>query len=87
MEANDVLAVVGMLEEYMPVVEKAVPLIARAGTEIKPLLESMTDTLVDLQIRSIKRYQEAGMSREEAILLSINAKFSLLEASKNMKKN
>ena len=87
MNANDVFELVEMMGEYLPVVKKATPLLIKAGKEINPLLESMTDAFVDLTVRSIKRYEAAGMSRKEAILLSLNAKVAINDALKSMKRN
>ena len=87
MTADKVLEVVGMIEEYLLVAEKVVPLVAQTGKKIKPLLESLTDTTVDLTIRAVMRYEKAGMTREEAILLSLSTKIAIKEATKNMKKS
>lgn len=83
MEANEILAVVGAFEEYMPVVEKVVPLIGKAGSELRPLIEQLTDFSVDMQLRAITRYENAGMSREQAVLLTINTKAAVIDALKN----
>lgn len=51
--------------------------------EMSNYVDRLSDGVVDLKIRQIARYQAAGYTREEAILMTIDTTQSLREAFKN----
>ena len=77
MEVQDLIVLVQLIE-------KVIPLIQELGKETKPLLESFSDAVVDLQVRAFNRYLDSGMSREEAMLLVLDSKFALGKISGNL---
>ena len=86
MKAQDLIALAELVENYLPLTEKLIPLIQEVGKETKPLLENLSDAIVDLQIRAFNRYLDSGMSREEAMLFVIDSRIALEKITEGLKK-
>ena len=86
LKPSDAIEIVEIAEEYFPVVKKAIPLIKKLGKEFKPLMDALSDNFVDSNVRCIKRYQDNGFTRDEAILMTISTRVSIQEAVRNMNK-
>jgi hypothetical protein len=84
MNTGEILEIVTALDEFTKVIKTVRPTIIDFGNEIKPIIESFSNTLVDFNVNAITRYREHGFTKEEAILLTLNTKFSIMEAFKNM---
>lgn len=54
--------------------------------ELYPYVERMVDGITDLKIRSIKRYEEEGFSREHAIFLTASTHIGMMKSLKEMSK-
>ena len=86
MKATEILEIVSEAAEFMPIVRAMVPLVMEAGGEIKPVMESLIDGLVDLQVRAFDRYVKAGMTRGEALTMCVSTKVAF-EQLNNSKKS
>ena len=85
MDAKEILELVAEGEEYLPILKEAIPLIQKAGVEIRPLLEGLIDNTVDLQVRAFKRYIDNDLTREEALVMCINSKLGIERAGRQKK--
>jgi hypothetical protein len=56
-------------ELYRPIVQKAAAAIKSYGPEIKDLFSGIALGLADIKIETIKKYEDAGFTRDEAISL------------------
>lgn len=79
---QEILGLIQNAEMYRPVVQGVLNAAKSYGPELKDLLSTINNGLVDLRIEAIARYQAAGFTREEAILMSINTSHALSEAIK-----
>lgn len=80
---NSIVTLIDSADEIIGLVEKSIPHINKLGSLISPILKNWTIALVDLTDLGIKRYEELGYTREEAIKLTMYNKLSLLELGKN----
>lgn len=84
-EAAVILEIV-KVKEYLLILKDAQPLLFEVGTSMKPIAEALVDLIADLNIQSIKRYQEKGdLSRNEAILLTLDSKAALIDLVSKIK--
>lgn len=86
MNTEDIEGITEVIKEYLPVVRKVIPLIAELKDDLKPLINDFSDYLVDLQLRSLRRFKDAGLDHDDAMKLVLNQKISLADALNNMKK-
>ena len=84
MNPKEILALAMQAEELRPMVEEVLKALKSYGPELKGLFSDLNDGLTDLKIATIKRYQDAGFTREEAILLTCDQWAQLV---KNMNSN
>jgi len=71
-------------KEFKPVVEQGMAVLKEYTPYLRELYESLADFGVEQTDRSIQKFGEYGYTREEAILLTINLKLGVKEASDRM---
>ena len=81
---EELLDALTMAKEFKPVVEKGMVALKEYTPYLRELCESLADFGVEQTDRSIKKFEEYGYTREEAILLTINLKLGAKEASDRM---
>jgi hypothetical protein len=90
MNAKEAVEMFTEINEIIELVKTLRPSVYSFGREIKPIIESFTDSVVDMNARAIRRYETVhGFTREEAILLTLDVRTSLyksLEKTDNSKK-
>lgn len=85
MSPEEISEVLGVIKEYLPLLKVLDPLVREAGTAIRPLADSLTDSMVDITDRAIKRYVDKGYTKSEAMeLLAINHR-TLISSMSNVK--
>ena len=80
MKANDIKEIFDDIDTYKSIFE----IMIRESTVY---FDRFADYITDTKIKQIKRYEEAGFSREEAILLTIDSANSIIKALNNIKNN
>ena len=80
MKANDIKEIFDDIDTYKSIFE----IMIRESTVY---FDRFADYITDTKIKQIKRYKEAGFSREEAILLTIDSANSIIKALNNIKNN
>ncbi|MFH1952535.1 MAG: hypothetical protein ABIL06_13060 [Pseudomonadota bacterium] len=68
------------VDQFRPLVTMILDTLKSFGPELKQIPESIVLWGIDLKIAMIKRIEDAGFSREEAILLVIDFRLALQEA-------
>ena len=72
-----------LVEEYMPVIQAILPKLKMLGGELMPLMEDLTDTMVDLQLRALDRYMNKGLRFDDAMKLVLSHKIALIDLANN----
>lgn len=85
-EIAKILAVADELDELKPSVVRIIQHVASYGPELSDFLEKMSFGLVDIKMKTIKRYEDGGFTRQEAIILTLSDIKGAMEAMKNNKK-
>lgn len=80
MKANDIKEIFDDIDTYKSIFE----IMIRESTVY---VDRLADYITDTKIKQIKRYQDAGFSREEAILLVIDSANSISKSLNNIKNN
>lgn len=70
MELQEIIEIVQGGKEFKPQVQEIVEILLSYSKEIKQVMDALMDGIVNLKIRSIEKFEKAGYSRKEAILLS-----------------
>jgi hypothetical protein len=76
-ELEDAVEMIKLAGDMEPLAGPVVDAVLKYGPHFYRLLEAAQDGLVDLQVRAIKRYEDAGFSRDDAILLNLNTRLAL----------
>ena len=71
-ELTEIIGMIGMLDELKPVVQTAIKSLQAYGPELKELFGGMQRGLIDMRIDSIRRYQEAGFTIDQAIDMTMD---------------
>jgi len=58
-------------EEFRPLINKAVKMLKSFRPELAEIPELLSDWIVDKLIRAVKRYEEAGFNRQDAITMTL----------------
>lgn len=84
------LSLIEDAEEFRPLVKLTVEKVLSFGPEVKPLFEATGNYLIERRIDSIRKFEAAGFSREEAILLTLDqsvARNKLINMMSNSEKS
>ena len=79
-ELTEIIGMIGMLHELRPVVQVAIKSLQVYGPELKELFGGMQRGLIDMRIDSIRRYQEAGFTIDQAIDMTMDEWFAYRRA-------
>lgn len=76
MKTNEFLEIANFItesqEEIKPMIAQVVEAVNGILPEIKPQIERLQDYAVDIHLRAIKRIEDAGFSRSDAIQIAGN---------------
>ena len=82
LSAEELAQLVGYIElarEFKPVAVQAVDVLFEYAPEIRRLVSSVSDGVVDMTVRAINRYMDQGFTKEEAMYLTTMNKDNLRE--------
>ena len=68
-----------LAKSFAPLADEALEVVFAYGPTLRKLMDSIADYQVFRTTLTIKQFEALGMSREEAIMLTINNKISLQE--------
>ena len=80
---DTIMSMVEMSENFKPVVSSVVDTIQEHSKILKPLIDSLIDYTIESKIKTIEAFQNAGFTKQEAILLSIDQSATLSKALTN----
>jgi len=72
MDRDDVRGIMELMdtaEEFRPAIKKGIEILQSYGPEASILFNMLMDGAVDVKIRMIHRFEDAGFEREDAIKL------------------
>ena len=84
-EIADVLELLDDVNEFKPLVGKITKVLIEYGGEFKELFDAIQDRIVDSRIRIIRKYQDSGFTKEEAILFTLDSNVALRTYLENIK--
>lgn len=84
MDAKLIAALMEQEAEIRPVIKKGLEIIKSYGPDLKDLFGGVTEAMADLRINVIRKYEAAGFTREEAILLTMDEWFAMARVSRSM---
>jgi len=79
----EILGILGMAEDFKPVVTKVIEILNSYGPEIKQLVMDMTLAGADMKIATFKKYMDNGFTRQEAMDLCMDQWFQIAKAARN----
>jgi hypothetical protein len=69
-----------LAKSFAPLADEALEVVFAYGSTLRKLMDSIVDYQIFRTTLTIKQFEALGMSREEAIMLTINNKVGLQEA-------
>lgn len=90
MKKEDLIEYIELLEsveEVKPLIAPLVETVKSFSSELAPLLDGISDYMVDKKIANIKRFEADGFTREEALLLTMDMQTSILKSLRSMSSN
>lgn len=85
MKPEELEEITQLIEKYVPSIKNIIPILEEIGREALPLFENLTDIMVDLQLRALRRYKKAGINHDDAMKLVLSHKIALYDAVKHNK--
>jgi len=82
MKIEEIMELLGQAQAIIELIKVVRPVVQEVGSEVLPLLEGISDGIVDLKIRAYNRYVDDDFSHEDAMLLVMNSQFAIEEALK-----
>ena len=71
----------GQAEEFRPLVKLVFEIIKSYSSEVKGLLEPLSEWITGNRIKTIEMYETAGFSRDDAIIMTLDDIYALKKAS------
>jgi len=71
-DLSEILEVLGQAEEFRPIIRQVLDVLKSFSSEIQEIPNAILDWAVEQRIAAVKKYEEAGFSREEAILMTLD---------------
>lgn len=71
-DTSEILEVLGQVEEFRLIIRQVLDALKSLSPEIQEIPNAILDWAVKRRIASVKKYEEAGFSREEAILMTLD---------------
>ena len=69
---SGLLSIIDSAEELRPIVSSGLKLLRSFSSELKDITDDMRDYIIDSRIASIRRLEDAGFSREDAINITMD---------------
>ena len=85
-DLRDILEIIDEAEAFRPVIRKAIEALFSFSEEAKGIFEPVNEYFIERRIKTINRYQNAGFTKQEAILMTLDSQVALLKQLKDMKK-
>jgi len=79
------LEIVGQAETFKPVAQQIVSAVGVFKPEIASLFSDLAKGIVDRRVDMIKRFEEHGFTRDEAMILTMDEWYGIRQALKNNK--
>ena len=83
----EIIELLSEAETFRPIVKTVLDTIKSFGPEIEELPKKFTQWLVQNRIESVTAYEDAGSSREDAIMMTLDDVWAFKRSTKNMKLN
>ena len=80
-ELQELLELVSNVEAFKPLVRAVLDALKSYSDELKEIPEAITRWAVATRIETIKQYEAAGFSREDAVLLTLDAVYAASKIS------
>ena len=61
-------------------VQAVLMVVLKLAAELKPIFQGFSRFVVELDIAAIKQYEEAGISREDAVILRTSTKTAVIKS-------
>lgn len=85
-EIKDILAaIIGGADDLKPVIKLGVKAVREYTEDIKPVIDDLSDYMIDTKLRQIKRIGENGYTRDEAIQIVNNVIKDIAQGMKRAK--
>lgn len=86
-DIKELLNYVSLADDFKPVFKEILKILESYGSELNVVIKNISKTLADNKIEIIRYYQDAGFTKEEAILLTINSGHALTKTLSNININ
>ena len=74
-------------ETIRPLVKQVILVLMSYSEELKMIPEAVSDWIVEKRIRAIKKYENAGFTRDDAILMTLDDIYATRKMGERMARN
>ena len=82
----EIIELLGASEEFKPILQEILKTVQSYAGEFKETIEDFQDWIIESRIRAFDKYRRAKFSREESLLLVLNARIATEDALNRMNK-
>lgn len=86
-ELQEMAEILTEAETFKPIVRVILDAIKLYGPEIEEIPKRFSQWMVDNRIESIQRYRDAGFTKQEAIMMTLDDSSRLIKSVNDMNKN
>ena len=86
-DIEEIMVKLNMAEDFRPIITKGIEILNSYGPEFKKLVANMTLAVADIKMDTIKKYQDNGFTRQEAIDLCMDEWYAIAKAARNIQSN
>lgn len=83
----EIMAMLDVAEDFRPVIIKGIEILNSYGPEFKKLAMNITLSVADMKMATIKKYEDNGFTRQEAMDLCMDEWYAIVKAARNIKSN
>jgi len=87
MEISEIVELVERAEELKPVVAEIIKAVKSYGPELFDLMSGLAIGSVDIRVACVKRFEELGFTRQDAIAMTMDQWYQFSKSLNNTKKN
>ena len=84
---EDAAEILEIAKSFQPMAKDIVKVIQQYGPDVYELLSGTVDGICDLKIRAIKRFTASGLTKEQAVLLTIDTMNAVNKSLKRTEKD
>ena len=86
-QITDLISMMSMADDFKPLLKEALKIVESYSVEFKDLIDNYRKYARESKVENIKYYEAMGLSKDQAILLTIDSEVAIRRLSNKMNYN